>query len=82
MLGAHTIDNRGGITSVKFQAYVLLGVPEYSSVVGPYLYAKEANGLNQIDKAPVRDLLLYNGLDSLLEYRVMLKQKEVLGVRD
>jgi uracil-DNA glycosylase family 4 len=79
MLAAHILDNRSGITSVKFQSFVLLGAPLYDSAVSPYLEAKTANGFNRIDQIPERDLLLYNGMDSLLEYRVMEKQKEAFA---
>lgn len=82
MLAAHLDDNRGGIASVKFQAYVLLGFTDYtySGLIKPYLESKDqdANGLNNIHRAPVRDLLSYGGLDALLEYMVMLKQRELL----
>lgn len=78
MLAAHVLDNRSGITSVKFQSYVLLGVPSYDSRVAPYLEARESNGFNRIDEIPERDLLVYNGIDSLLEFRVMQRQKKYL----
>lgn len=80
MLAAHVLDNRGGISSVKFQAYVRLGVPDYDRAIHPLLEAKDANGFNRIDQISQKDLLLYNALDSLLEFRVMQKQKEEMGV--
>lgn len=78
MLAAHMIDNRPGITSVKFQAYIHLGVADYDSKISPFLYASHANDLNTIDKADLVDLLRYNALDSLIEFKVMEKQKELL----
>jgi DNA polymerase len=80
MQAAHCLDNRPGITSVKFQAFVRLGVGSYETGVAPYLKAKRANGLNRIDQVPLKDLLLYNGLDSLLEYRVMEHQKKEMRI--
>lgn len=77
MLVAHLIDNRSGITSVKFQALVLLGIGDYDSHMAQYLHTAKSELLNNIKQAPVDELLLYNGLDSLLEYHVMLKQMEV-----
>ena len=76
MLTAHILDNRRGICSVKFQAFVRLGIPTWDDAISKFLYSKHANLMNNISKAPLRDLLLYNGLDSLLEYKVMQKQKE------
>lgn len=78
MLAAHILDNRKGICSVKFQAFVRLGVGDYDSHISPFLYSKHPNDLNRVDEAPLHDLLLYNGLDSLLEYKVMEHQKAEL----
>lgn len=80
MLAAHVCDNRRAITSVKFQAFVRLGVPTWNDHIEPFLKTKgcaEANAvLEQID---VQDLLLYNGLDALLEFRVAVDQIAELG---
>ncbi len=79
MLAAHVLDNRPGITSLKFQAYTLLGVPDYEGRVADLLKSSDANGKNSIDQITTEDLLLYNGLDSLLEYLVMKQQRSLLG---
>ncbi|NIS13859.1 MAG: hypothetical protein GWN12_18870 [Thermoplasmata archaeon] len=76
MQAAHILDNRRGITSIKFQAFVLLGIGEYNARVEQYLESETANSLNRIAEIDTRDLLLYNGLDSLLEYKVAEIQKE------
>jgi len=68
MLAAHVLDNRPGITSLKFQAYVQLGIGDYESKVSGFLKSKTANGFNRIHEIDTESLLLYNGLDSLLEY--------------
>lgn len=80
MLAAHVADNRPGITSIKFQGYVHFGVGEYSTWAAPFLESTDrtANGLNTIDKAPLKDVLLYNGIDSLMEYKVAMKQREMM----
>lgn len=77
MLGAHVIDNRPGICSIKFLAYINFGVGDYSSWMKPYLETADANGLNRILEAPLNDVLLYCGIDSLLEYREMERQREL-----
>ena len=80
MLAAHVLDNRGGISSIKFQAFVLLGQPDYDSSIKEYLKSRDPGGygLNRVKQAPVKPLLLYCGLDSLLEYLVAKKQKKLL----
>ena len=78
MLAAHVLDNRTGVTSVKFQTFVMLGIGNYSSHIEPYLKSKTANGLNRIRELTVDDLLIYNGLDSIVEFLVAQKQKEMI----
>ncbi|RLF30298.1 MAG: hypothetical protein DRN14_00135 [Thermoplasmata archaeon] len=79
MLMAHVLTNHSHVTSVKFQAYSLLGISDYNSHIFPYLKSKHANLLNSIDQIGTRDLLVYNGLDSLIEYMIMERQKEIIG---
>ena len=80
MQAAHIIDNRFGITGLKFQSYVQFGVLGYDDDVAPYLKAKDSNSVNRImelveTKEGMRKLLLYNGIDSLMEYRLAILQK-------
>ena len=76
MLAAHALDNRPGITSVKFQAFVLLGVGDYEGEVASFLKSSASRGgFNRIREADPYQLLLYNGMDSLLEFMVMERQK-------
>lgn len=80
MLAAHVADNRPDITSVKFQAYVRLGVGPYhwNSSVESYLSSVDgtANGLNRIREANPEDVLRYCGLDAVIEYHVMGDQQK------
>ena len=78
MIAAHVQDNRQGITGLKFQAFIQLGVGDYDGDISGFLTAKDSNSLNQIHKIDMPDLLLYNGLDSLLEYRLSEVQRKVL----
>lgn len=84
MAASHVIDNRTGITGLKFQTYINYGVPDYSTDVQQYLKSegKGANKFNNIDKAPLRPLLEYNGLDSMYTYRLSLDQENVLSEDD
>lgn len=81
MLAAHILDNRPGITGLKFQTYVNFGVIDYSSEVDPFLYSsdKGGNAKNKIlelikTESGVNKLLTYNALDTIYEYRLALKQ--------
>lgn len=81
MLVSHMLDNRKGVTGLKFQVYVRFGVVDYDSEVSHYLKGvedKNANSLNRILEAPVKPLLHYNALDSLYEYRLYKLQEGLL----
>ena len=77
---AHVLDNRPGITSVKFQAFTRLGAPTYSDHITPFLKTKGNEVVNRIlREISMRDLLLYNGLDALLEWLVCVDQVKQMG---
>jgi len=85
MQAAHVLDNRPGISGLKFQAYVRLGIVDYDSDVAPYLQAKEkgGNALNQIYKLlekpdGMKMLLKYCGWDAICELRLANLQIEEL----
>lgn len=78
MLNAHVLDNRDGVTGLKFQALIRLGVAEYNKHIAPFLESKSSMSKNKIHKIDTRDLLLYNGLDSLLELHVAKEQEKLL----
>lgn len=69
MVAAHVIDNQPGITGLKFQSFAMLGQPNYNDHIEPLLSANNKH-LNRIHEIDTQDLLLYNGLDSLLEYKI------------
>jgi len=80
MLCAHCIDNKGK-TGLKFQIFSKLGII-YDDKVGEFLKSSKANNdkfggnaKNNIEKAPLDDLLYYNGLDSLLTFHLYEQQK-------
>ena len=82
VLAAHALDSRsGGITGVKFQAYVRLGCPSYSRHIESSL-ASDAPGGNSVNSVRHvrKDLLLrYCGADSLVEYLIAQHQIEEMG---
>lgn len=81
MQAAHVQDSRKGITSLKFQAFTRLGIPVYDDHIKPYLQSNAANQANQIlSQIELGDLLLYNGLDALLEFMVAHQQRKELNL--
>ena len=87
MLAAHVLDNRPGITGLKFQSYINFGIIEYDSLISPYLRGVEANNANSLNRIynllktrkGRKDLLFYNAMDALLTYRLALIQMEKMG---
>jgi len=73
------LDQRPYITSIKFQSFVLLGNESYDDHITKYFRKTDKNGLNAIHEIDLKELLIYNGLDSLLEYKVAIKQMKLLG---
>lgn len=69
MIGTHILDNRSGITSLKFQTFVRFGVAGYDAEIDEFL--KSSGGVNEknnIKLAPIDRLLLYNGMDAKYTY--------------
>lgn len=79
MINSHILDNRKGVHSLKFQAFVLLGVESYDDHIKPYLEGEGSNKPNKIRQIHFMDLLKYCGLDALLEYKVAEIQMNLLG---
>lgn len=79
-LGAHLADNRPGITSIKFQSFVRYGLPIWNKHIEPFLKSKGTREANQVlREIDIQDLLLYCGLDSLMEYLVGVDQMRELN---
>jgi DNA polymerase len=81
---AHILDNRPGITSLKFQTYVNFGIVDYEEDVAPYLQSIEPNNANSLNRifellskpGGKQKRLKYNGLDSINEIRLLEKFEE------
>lgn len=85
MQATHIIDNRSGITSLKFQTYVQFGIIDYDSEINGYLRAVDgtANGVNTVHKllkteAGKKDLLKYCAYDSIYEFRLAKYQRKFM----
>jgi len=79
MLSAHILDNRGGISSLKFQTHIRYGIWGYGKSVDKLMTSMDSNGLNRLYEAPIEDLLLYGGLDSLFTF--MLYSDQYLEIK-
>jgi uracil-DNA glycosylase family 4 len=73
MIAAHILDNRSNFTGLKFQSYVNFGLEPYNKDIDKYLKAKSGH-FNSVDKAPLDQLLLYNGLDTIMGMKLYEKQ--------
>ena len=82
MLAAHHLDCRRGITSVKFQAYVLLGVGGYNDHIEPFLQSSKGKKINEAElEIEPSQLLQYGGEDALYEDLVAIEQVKKMRER-
>lgn len=87
MIAAHILDNRRGITNLKFQGYVHFGIENYNIEVDKYIKgidpdnANSMNRLEEFSRSPrnLEFLLEYNALDSIVEYRLAIMQQELIN---
>lgn len=74
MIASHIIDNRSGVTGLKFQAYANFGIGDYSSHISKYLQSDNGEGFNRIEEADQEELFKYCGMDALLQYKLAKRQ--------
>lgn len=80
MLAAHVLDNRPDICGLAFQEFVLLG-HSHKDEMSQWLRSEGSSTVNRIKEAPLDRILLYCGLDSLVEHKVAMKQAKQMGVK-
>lgn len=86
MLASHVLDNRPGVTGLKFQVYVQFGIIDYSSEIGPYLGADDNTNANAINRVHLllnkpggkEKLMKYCAYDAIYEYRLSKKQRNLI----
>lgn len=83
MLAAHILDNRKGVTGLKFQTYVMFGIIDYNSTVDKALKADTSNSKNTIKEfienpKNKEEMLRYNALDSIFQYRLAMLQQKII----
>jgi DNA polymerase-1 len=64
MLATHVLDSRTGFAGLKFQTYLQFGRRPYDTGVSKFLKSNGAE-FNTIFEAPLDELLMYGGLDSI-----------------
>lgn len=77
MVAAHCLDNRPGTTGLKFQSFIHLGEGSYDEHVKQFLKAR-GTATNRVKEIEIEQLLLYCGLDSLLEFKVAEIQMQMI----
>jgi uracil-DNA glycosylase family 4 len=80
VVAAHTLDNRSGVSNVKFQACVNFGIYDYDSHIEEFKEGEEnnANSFNRMHEVPEKDLLTYCSMDSLIEWHLAMKQQALV----
>jgi DNA polymerase I len=78
MMGSHILDNRSAYNALKFQVFIQFGVRPYDKHMIQYLKSKNGE-FNTVEKAPLNDLLLYNGFDTLYGWMLYEQQKSALA---
>lgn len=84
MLAAHCIQSQQP-TGLKYCTYTKFGVIGYDESIDKYLKASKEeeeqygdNAFNNLENAPLEEMLQYNALDSLFTYRLYERQKQEL----
>ena len=85
-IAAHQIDNRPGVTGLKFNTYIHFGIVDYSSEVSEYLKSKgnnanEKNSITDLVRKPggKEQLLKYCAYDSYFEHLLAEIQQDLLN---
>ena len=77
MLNAHILDCSKGVTGLKFQAFAHFGESGYDDAAKPYMSG--SGKLNRLHELPIEKLLVYCATDSLMTWRLAVKQMRELG---
>jgi uracil-DNA glycosylase family 4 len=81
VIGAHVIDNRDGITSLKFQSFVRLGKVGYDSEIDPFITTPKnsgGNAQNRIKNVPLGKRLEYVAMDAEYTFSLAKIMMEII----
>jgi len=79
MMSSHTLDNRSNFSGLKFQTFINFGVRPYDKHLEKYLRSAKGEEFNTVHKAPLKELLTYNGLDCIYGYMLYEKHKTIMA---
>ena len=95
-IGMHYLDNRSGITGLKFQTFAFFGIGDYSSHTKTFIKGQgkkepyndslgwekytSGNSLNKMEEFPIRENLEYCALDSLFTFMLYKKHQELFDI--
>ena len=85
MIGTHVLDNRAGISGLKFQSYALFGIVGYDDAVDPYMTArdpkdkKNKNAENMLEDMDISEVCSYCGSDAHLTFHIGVRQLKTLN---
>jgi uracil-DNA glycosylase family 4 len=86
MLAAHVVDNRVGICALKLQAFLTFGIRSWEDLISPYLESADARDPSApnriwefIERYGEEECLVYCGIDSLVAFRLAMRQREIIG---
>jgi uracil-DNA glycosylase family 4 len=86
MIAAHVVDSRVGICGLKLQGFINFGIQDWSTVIDPYLKSidkKDPRAPNRIwefiERYGEEDCLCYCGIDSLMAFRLAVRQMGIIG---
>jgi len=73
------LDNRPGITGLKFQSFMRLGIEPYNDHIEPLLKGRGGNGRNRVMQCDQTELMRYCGIDALLTWIISRDQRKEMG---
>ncbi len=79
MLCAHVENNRERYSGLKTQVFLQYGIPDYAEEADRYLKSQGPNAYNKIHEMKPSALLEYNALDAVFEYRIAMRQMEMIS---
>lgn len=89
MIAAHVVDNRVGICGLKLQGFLNFGLQSWDDLIAPFLRSvneRDPSSPNRIlefiDQYGPDECLIYCGIDSLVAFRLAMKQMQEIGSLD
>lgn len=80
MTAQHVIDNRKEICGLKFQAFIYFGAEAYDEHISQFFETRGNKKLNLVkDEVDLRQLLVYCGTDTYLEFILCFHQRQILS---